>query len=72
MVPQFEHSALPLGGGGLEVPCLRTVGLILVAVAPSAEDLLALSVLKVKEGLPIEVLVLARGGTGPTIEGEIV
>ena len=71
MAPQFEHSALPLGGGGLEFPCLSAVGLMLVAVAPSADDLLVLSVFTDNEGLPMGVLVLARGGD-PTIEGERV
>lgn len=71
MAPQFEHSALPLGGGGLVFPCLSAFGLMLVAVAPSADALFA-SVFTDNEGLPMGVLVLERWGTGPTIEGEIV
>lgn len=66
-----------MGGGlllGLVPLCLKRAGLTLVAVAPRAEARfeIAESVLTVSNGLPIGVLVLARGAGGAMLNGEIV
>lgn len=53
-------------------PCLKRAALTLVAVAPRADDRFELSVLTVSVGRPRGVLVLAREGCDPMIEGEIV
>src|ERR1700691_4214279 len=73
VAPQLEHSAFPPVGGGLFIPlCFKRAGLTLVAVAPRADDRLDESVFTVNDGLPKGVLVLARGGCWPMLEGEML